>query len=445
MVMCAWNFAKNRARGLGRRFARNVNGTVAITFGLALIPIMTAVGAAVDYSRANSFKAILQASIDAAIIVGAKDGSSNWANVATNAFKANLAAKSTVSATPTFTFDGTDLYSGTVSVDVPTVVLAVIKIDKMKVGAYTQAKLDIPDDSCILTLDKGSPKSNVALKLNGAPVINLAGCSLRSNTSLDCNGHDGNVTKSYGAGTAEDCGQPKSNVPVVPDIYADLAKNITPLCGSDKSGYSWTAGSSPPSTGPGVKTVVNAAGITEYHICGNLNLSGDTGSGYLIGSPPSSDSIIVVENGSINMADDAVIKTLRTTIVMTGDNSVSTKVNFPMGASKNATLSLSPSTSSTNPWQGVAFFLDPKLTNHANVDNTWGPGATFNVDGLAYFGYSNVVTDGNTASNNAKCSKFVMNAFTTNGHVDLTMSQSTAACAALGLKQWGGVVVHLVK
>jgi hypothetical protein len=36
-----------------------------------------------------------------------------------------------------------------------------------------------------------------------------------------------------------------------------------------------------------------------------------------------------------------------------------------------------------------------------------------------------------------------MNSFTTNGHVDLTFTQSD--CASIGLKQWGGIIVHLTR
>jgi hypothetical protein len=60
-----------------------------------------------------------------------------------------------------------------------------------------------------------------------------------------------------------------------------------------------------------------------------------------------------------------------------------------------------------------------------------------------YLGNSNVVTDGNTTSSNAKCSKFVLNSFVTNGSIMLDFDQSVASCAAIGLKQWGGIVVQL--
>jgi hypothetical protein len=112
-----------------------------------------------------------------------------------------------------------------------------------------------------------------------------------------------------------------------------------------------------------------------------------------------------------------------------------------MGNGHSATLNLSASTTAGNPWQGVALYQDPKLTYQ--VDNKWGPGATLNADGLVYLGKSNVVTDGNTGSSNAKCTKFVMNSFNTNGAVNLNLAQSAGACSALGLKQWGGIIVHL--
>jgi Flp pilus assembly protein TadG len=420
-----------------RRLRRNAKGSVAMTFGIALVPITIAVGTAVDYSRASSFKTVLQSVLDTALLAGAKDGSSSWSQQALSVFQANLAVKSSASLTPTFTLQGGDTYLGSVTASVPTVILGIIKIPSMNVAANATVKSTPGDNACILTLDKGQPTSHVSLKLNGAPIIDLTGCTVRSNTSLDCNGHDGNITISIASGTATSCGKPQSYAPVVPDIYADLAKNITPKCGSLKTGINWTPGSIP--TGAAIKTV-NMGGYTEYHICGDLNLSG---TGYLTGSAPASDTIIVIENGSLNIADKASINTLKTAIVMTGNNTVASSVNFPNGNGKSATLSLSPPTDAANPWQGVALYQDPKLT--FQVDDTWGPGANFNADGLVYLGNSNVVTDGNTSSSNAKCTKFVINSFTTNGKIDLSMSQSSKSCGGIGLKQWGGITVHLTQ
>jgi Flp pilus assembly protein TadG len=54
-------------------FAREGRGNVAITFALATIPIFGAVGAAVDYSRANSARTAMQAALDSAALMLSKE------------------------------------------------------------------------------------------------------------------------------------------------------------------------------------------------------------------------------------------------------------------------------------------------------------------------------------------------------------------------------------
>src|SRR5262249_6124796 len=134
------------------------------------------------------------------------------------------------------------------------------------------------DESCILTLDKGQPLSHVGFTFGGAPNIVMTGCAIRSNTSMNCNGHTSGANSSIAAGTVSTCSNPYSNARVVPDIYADLASKITTVCGSSRVGLTWTAGSIP--SGSGIVTVTNGT-YTEYHVCGDLTL---TGSGYLTGS-----------------------------------------------------------------------------------------------------------------------------------------------------------------
>src|SRR5436309_4339841 len=51
-------------------------GQVVLTFAIATIPIIGFVGAAVDYSRANSDRAAMQAAVDATALMLSKDASS---------------------------------------------------------------------------------------------------------------------------------------------------------------------------------------------------------------------------------------------------------------------------------------------------------------------------------------------------------------------------------
>ena len=424
---------------LSARFAADESGSFVPLFALGFIPVVIAVGAAIDYSKSNSARTHLQAALDASVLAGAKDGSTNWTTYAANTFNGNFVPTTgTAGVTSSFAKDlGAAVYRGSAAATVATSFLGIVHVSALRIAARAAATASPPDNSCILTLDHGQPTSHTSLQLNGAPIINLSGCSIRSNTAMDCNGHDGNATKSIASGTAADCSNPSSYQPPVPDIYAALASNIVPQCGTTRSGVTWAPGITPSGAAFITKTI---NGRTEYHVCGDLTLSG---SGSLTGTSPSADVLIVIENGSLNVQSHAAVSVSRAGIVLTGNNSYPSAVNFPNGNGQSATLTLSPPTDSSNPWQGVALYQDPALTN--GVNNKWGPGATFNADGLVYLGNSNVVTDGNTSSSNANCSKFVMNNFTTNGSVDLNFDQTVASCAAIGLKQWGGVLVHLLQ
>ena len=61
-VQCA------RFSALLNRFRRDTSGNIAVIFAIASLPIMSAVGCAVDYSRATQLRSKLQAAIDAASV-----------------------------------------------------------------------------------------------------------------------------------------------------------------------------------------------------------------------------------------------------------------------------------------------------------------------------------------------------------------------------------------
>jgi Flp pilus assembly protein TadG len=65
--------AFRRIRTAVSRFARANDGNIAILFGIAVIPIITFVGAAVDYTRANAARSSMQAALDSTALMLAKD------------------------------------------------------------------------------------------------------------------------------------------------------------------------------------------------------------------------------------------------------------------------------------------------------------------------------------------------------------------------------------
>jgi Flp pilus assembly protein TadG len=56
-----------------RRFGADQSGNIAVLFGIAIIPILAFVGAAVDYSRANAARSSMQAALDATALMLSKD------------------------------------------------------------------------------------------------------------------------------------------------------------------------------------------------------------------------------------------------------------------------------------------------------------------------------------------------------------------------------------
>jgi Flp pilus assembly protein TadG len=56
-----------------RRFFRAQRGNITIIFALTTIPVIGFVGAAVDYSRANSARTAMQSAIDATALMLSKD------------------------------------------------------------------------------------------------------------------------------------------------------------------------------------------------------------------------------------------------------------------------------------------------------------------------------------------------------------------------------------
>src|ERR1700744_1349691 len=64
--------------GLLKRFRKDQRGNIAVIFGLAVIPLISAVGCAVDYSEASRMKAKLQSAADAAAVASISKNSQGW-------------------------------------------------------------------------------------------------------------------------------------------------------------------------------------------------------------------------------------------------------------------------------------------------------------------------------------------------------------------------------
>jgi Flp pilus assembly protein TadG len=64
--------------GLVNRFRRDQRGNIAVIFGIACIPVLSAIGCGVDYSEASRMRAKLQSAADAAAVASISQNSQGW-------------------------------------------------------------------------------------------------------------------------------------------------------------------------------------------------------------------------------------------------------------------------------------------------------------------------------------------------------------------------------
>ena len=106
-----------------------------------MIPIMTAVGATIDYSRANNIKSKLQSALDSGLLAGARENTSNWNQMAERIFEANFKAitNESLQVTKTFVQETGQIFKANATAIVPTAFLGLINISKLKVAVYVHS------------------------------------------------------------------------------------------------------------------------------------------------------------------------------------------------------------------------------------------------------------------------------------------------------------------
>lgn len=145
------------------RFGHDQRGNLAVIFGIAVLPLVTAIGCAVDYSQAMRMKAKLQSAADAAAVGAVAKGSpayvqagqmggsgalSNGVTDATNIFNANtngLTGYTSLNVTPTVSKTNTTITSQvTFTATVPTSFLNVIGYPTLTISGSSQAAGNLP-------------------------------------------------------------------------------------------------------------------------------------------------------------------------------------------------------------------------------------------------------------------------------------------------------------
>jgi len=170
------------ARESLNRFRRDQTGNVAMTFGIAMIPIIACVGSAVDYTRAASARTAMQAGLDAAALMLSKDAQSmttaQLEAKAADVFMANFNHKDVegIVVTPTFATLEPGRFSLQISVSgrVPTTFMGIWQ-DYIDISASGEAVWGIKRLELALALDNtGSmSSSNKMTQLKAATKVLL--------------------------------------------------------------------------------------------------------------------------------------------------------------------------------------------------------------------------------------------------------------------------------
>jgi Flp pilus assembly protein TadG len=149
-------------------FASARGGNVAITFAMATLPIIGGVGAAVDFSRANSVKSAMQAALDSTALMLSKEAATGTAGqLQTNAtayFKGlfNRPEAQSITIIASYTTEGGSAVVVNGSVDVPTNFMGIFGYNMMTVNSSSTAKW-------------GSTRLRVALVLDNTGSMASAG------------------------------------------------------------------------------------------------------------------------------------------------------------------------------------------------------------------------------------------------------------------------------
>ena len=123
------------------RWKSDRSGSYAVIFAISLVPILIAIGAAVDLSQAYFVKQRLTRALDAAgLAVGGMTGltTAQLQTVAQNYFNANYPASKIGTPAALVVTPGTNTVTLSVSATMPTSIMGIIGIDTLKIGASSQ-------------------------------------------------------------------------------------------------------------------------------------------------------------------------------------------------------------------------------------------------------------------------------------------------------------------
>ena len=373
-----------------RRLNRNTDGTVAVLFGVLMVPLIVAGGVAVDYGRAAIVQAALQHTVDAAALAGASILSSPAAQTTAttlsqnyvNAGTAILPAQATVTATTITPNTSGSAYTMSVSVtgSVPTTFLSLYESAIAVSASATATNTATAAPTCVLALD---PSASGAVTVNGSTTVDLNNCGLTVNsTSATDLTLSSTLTASaitLGGNYSGCCVTSpiiRTYESAVPDPYASLT--IPSYSGCDQNNFH-TA-----------QTLTVNPGV----YCGGMTLTGGA-------NVTLNPGTYILDSGDLKVAGNATLSGSGVTLILTSSSGASAigSVNLDGGS----TVQLSAPTSGS--LAGMVIWVD----HNAPLQNNTIAGGSGNVfTGVIYMPSEDPTYAGSSTSSNG-CTQLVAN------------------------------------
>jgi Flp pilus assembly protein TadG len=387
---------------------------------LAALPLFASVGASIDFGRAASARAGMQAAVDAAALKVAKDAkvadATQLTTTARDYVNANFQNSEVGNLETTLTTSSTSGgYSASISATgvVPTRFLGVMGFQTIDVAVHSTAVSSMDGLGCVLSLD---PHASGATTGQGSTTVGLNGCSLYDNsdntTALTVGGSAqiaalsvgvvGNLTGGENITTTQGI---RTGVGAVADPYANASFPTVSSCTQQNF-----SAKGPVTINPGV-------------YCGGMKLNAGAEVTLTAG-------IYYLDGGDLTVNGGATLTGDGVTLVFTSKNRNGYATASING---NATVNLKPPKSGGT--AGIVIFGDRQMPTGTSF--TFNGGATQYLGGAIYLPKGAVSFSGG-ASTSTSCTQLIGNTITFTGNSSFALN-----CNNYGTKPFSPLIVKL--
>jgi Flp pilus assembly protein TadG len=401
------------------RFIRDRKASVAPLLALTAIPLFGFVGAAVDYSRANSTRTAMQSALDATTLLLAKTvlntPNASISEQAKNYFSANFTnpglqnLAATANSAPVA---GGVSVTGTASGSVDTRFMKVLGFSSITLAVRSVALATSDGLGCVLALNTGA---SGAITIQGSSSVTLASCSVYDNsahsTALVAGGSSS--LSAYSIGIVGGVSN-TSNITTTQGIHTNSNPVADPYANDSYPAPSGNCQNQPP--------IHNTRTLSPGFMCG-LTLNGNA-------DVTLNPGIYYIGQGGLNVTGTATMSGSGVTLVFTSSNGHYGSATINGGATVNLTAP------TFGPTTGIVIFGDRNMPSGTTFD--FNGGATQYLGGAVYVPKGAIQYAGG-ASSSSGCTQIIGDTVKFTGNSSVAIN-----CSSLKTKPFSPTTVRLI-